>query len=286
MKKLIALLLAVVMCLSLCACGSNAEKDASSTGASTNSQSAGGGESNSQAAIVGEWKAVSTDASIVFNEDGTGMLNYGSKQDFTWKFDEDLACYMIAASQTYNTSIQTEDGIESITLSIMYRDIAFYRPEDYNTALELLLQNRRASIAEFTNGIKKLELGTAYDSGDGMSVVFTDISYDGSTLLFYADFSNNRTTESYASEFHYTGKYYLVSGGREVWSGTYGMGFREIGSDMGLNLAPSETKAGVGSIDLDDEIQNTLDAYGVLIGAFQFEIYGTTYYIDLSEYIQ
>ena len=67
MKKIIAILLLVVMCFSLVACGNKAEKE-----------------------IVGEWKYSNADgsdvSSFIFYKDGTGTTDYFSEEaDFNWR---------------------------------------------------------------------------------------------------------------------------------------------------------------------------------------------------------
>ena len=64
MKRIIALVLALVICLSFVGCKKQKEMKTD---------------------IIGQWMAVSVNASVTFNEDGTGELEYGGKQSLTWK---------------------------------------------------------------------------------------------------------------------------------------------------------------------------------------------------------
>ena len=67
MKKTIALLLALVLCLSLVACGN----------------------SNKKKSIVGKWECAAEDSVIIMNEDKTGSVtNSGNVMEFTWIYDE------------------------------------------------------------------------------------------------------------------------------------------------------------------------------------------------------
>ncbi len=96
MKKIIALLLLAVICLSLVACGNKAEKE-----------------------IVGEWKCADFGGSgerlFIFNKDGTGNTTIfygGTESGLRWKYDEDLSVYTIAFDngETLNTTIKTDEG--------------------------------------------------------------------------------------------------------------------------------------------------------------------------------
>ena len=71
MKKIIALLLLAVMCLSFVACGNEAKKE-----------------------IVGTWVTKDQDKSFTFNEDGSGIFDNRSSYEIRWKYDEELFRYI------------------------------------------------------------------------------------------------------------------------------------------------------------------------------------------------
>ena len=265
MKKILALLLAAVMCLSLCACS---------------------GESDNKA-IAGEWKAVSCDASAVFHEDGSGALSgtFIPGCNFTWKYDKDLKCYVIAAAQTMNATINTINEIEYISL---YGGIQFFRVENYDQAIQIVVNNREDEIANLIDGKTKLELGVAYDLGNDLSVVYNVIPVNEGErfdLILETAVSNNGTSEiQYMSSLpaSYTAKYYLydapngtTSNGGMGWSG-------QSNARAGETVVISNSLITKNAAD----VEKALDVFGKVIGAFCFEMNGTEYYIDLSDYIK
>ncbi len=101
MKKIIALLLAIVMCLSLVACS---------------------GEKGNE--IVGSWKKGSW--IMIFHEDGTGLDPDG--EDLSWVYDSEKECYVVTFSAHSNFSFEIlietdEDGKEFITI----KGVKYYR---------------------------------------------------------------------------------------------------------------------------------------------------------------
>ena len=138
MIKILSLLLAVVLCISLCACGNNDENKATETednGKNSSVQS----ESNSiKSEIAGEWKANvlvgnSGDgreyaaAVIRLNEDGTGT--YKDKA-ITWELSSDgnaVNFYLITDNVTGNFKIQTTDGKTTLNF---YQDV-YYRASEF-----------------------------------------------------------------------------------------------------------------------------------------------------------
>ena len=109
MKKAISLLLALVMCLSLCACG---------------------GGNSAEKAIIGEWKILDGSDVLIFNEDGTVDRN-GEKLD--WWYDSDGERYCISYfGMTFNFVIQTENDIRFFTIE----NVPYYHADDYDKAIE------------------------------------------------------------------------------------------------------------------------------------------------------
>ena len=108
MKKAISIFLALLLCLSLCACG--------------------GDDANAEKAIVGKWKSFEG-RTATFNEDGTGEAPYGG--DFTWKFDKETNWYMISSDGlTLSCEIKTENEIRSISIG----GNTYYHADDYEKA--------------------------------------------------------------------------------------------------------------------------------------------------------
>ena len=83
MKKTIALILAVVLCLSLCACG---------------------GSKNKTSVFIGKWDGGNGELLLVVNEDKTGELTYeGEVVAFTWIYDENSSMMVVTPEdESYN----------------------------------------------------------------------------------------------------------------------------------------------------------------------------------------
>lgn len=112
MNKAISLILALVLCLSLCACGGNNDST-ETTKAPT-----------PEKAIVGEWKSLDG-AITAFHEDGTGTAPNG--YDFSWKYDKDAGWYMMSLNgMTFSTEISTDNGIRFFVIEgIAYYNITY-----------------------------------------------------------------------------------------------------------------------------------------------------------------
>ena len=108
MKKLIALLLAFVMCFALVACGNDEEIKAlneriEKLEAQLDSQNSNNDETNANTDIIGTWERSLSDVgitiNIVFNEDGTGTyLAGGTNASMKWKYSSELESYVFCLS--------------------------------------------------------------------------------------------------------------------------------------------------------------------------------------------
>lgn len=102
MKKTIALILALALCLTLCACGgkNNPAKE-------------------KEAMIVGDW-LFDNGYSIIFNADYSGKMLAAEEYEIKWSYDENLdyyPCMMISgnASKTFEITYKIgDDGTMSI----------------------------------------------------------------------------------------------------------------------------------------------------------------------------
>ena len=105
MKKIFALLLVAVMCLSLVACG--------------------GGSGSAKKEIVGEWKIDDGPWTLIFNEDGTGEDPDG--ESLTWEYNSETEKYdveFLYYGVTFNLTIFTnDDGTEFISV----KGVKYYR---------------------------------------------------------------------------------------------------------------------------------------------------------------
>ena len=113
MKRIIALLLVVVMCLPLVACGNNVEKDNTENPVGTNNAETIDKKSEAEKAIVGTWKREDSSQYrqhiITFNKDNTGTFYNASLEkegEITWKYDEELSCYIfVSPSEVANIGV-------------------------------------------------------------------------------------------------------------------------------------------------------------------------------------
>ncbi len=165
MKKVISLLLALVMCLSLCACGDG--NDTLETTPNAENESTSRFEENEvteepeiDKEILGEWYYVKSTAiiTLTFNEDGTGVHDQeGTETAFTWKYDEELNCYTIALGAVISATVENIDGIEQLIIGDGYCVRAEYYTdahEDYlasTTVPEIILPTMEGLTAESNN---------------------------------------------------------------------------------------------------------------------------------------
>lgn len=101
MKKIIALLLVAVMCLSFVACGNNADKENTGNNAETNNTQVSDKKAEAEKAILGTWerKVDNVTITFTFNSDNTCVwktdLDEYKEEKYNWKYDEELDCYML-----------------------------------------------------------------------------------------------------------------------------------------------------------------------------------------------
>lgn len=278
MKQVLSLFLTLTLCVSLFACRSvNSSNDQDNTHES--SQTTGSGGHGSMAdytnAIVGEWNAFEGNQSILFVEDGTGKWN---DESFTWKYDTDLSCYVIATSTIQTTSIKVEDDDKYLTLS----DINYYNPSHFQILLENHYRDNTNEVRQTVNSMTKLEPGMQINSNSlSLTATFIGVSWDNKHIRIYFNITND------GSQMHTGG--FLI---QLPWDGFCYTDFGKTAVKMLCHevvpIETGETKqiAYYASIPKPSDIQKTLDIYGEVIGIIYFEHNNTTYYIDLSEYIK
>ncbi len=83
MKKALSLLLALVLCLSMCACAGSTDKSS---------------------AFVGKWNTEDSKVSLIVNKDKTGELTYyGETVAFSWIYDENSSMMVVTPDdESYN----------------------------------------------------------------------------------------------------------------------------------------------------------------------------------------
>ena len=183
MKKTISLLLALVLCLSLCACGGGNDlpetKGYEESNTSTESKvgkSEETEETEPSVDILGEWHLVSsTDYALIFNDDGTGVCKFtGGETSFTWKYDEELKCYTVALNNVVSVKPEVVDGIEQFTFGASY----CVRPEHHAEAHDAYLAEQEAqqgnvlkdAIRAEIEGKTLAQFNTSYKMSDNVEI--------------------------------------------------------------------------------------------------------------------
>lgn len=229
--------------------------------------------------IVGEWIAISVNAAAVFNSDGTGELTMNGKHEATWSYLPNTDRYVVEADKTYSALLSQEYGMQILTID----GVDFYRNDDYDKALTLLISRRYEDITEHTVDMKKVELNKVYDLNNGVTITFTDVAVtksdlgDGLNLKF--QIMNNRTdrvTDGLTLGLNF--RYYLFDQ-KDVISKTDHM-------VLAAYVDAESACEGTFPIPLDFQTEKTVSRYGRVIGAVTFEMYGVNYFIDLSDYFR
>lgn len=123
MKKTISLLLALVMCLSLCACG-NKNTDTPTEGVSNNSEA--------DSALLGQWVSVEDRIhSFLFTEDKQGAASNDKREaPIEWFYDVETNNYVITVldEDTFSIRLEVIEGFDSFT----YDAHTFIRIDEYD----------------------------------------------------------------------------------------------------------------------------------------------------------
>ena len=99
MKKIVAVLLAVVMCMALVACGAG------------------------KTDVTGEWKDEAHNSTLVLNEDGTGtIIEENWEAALTWEYDDDSNTFLFTLTENGAMEQGTfmEDSEKIIVDSLVY----------------------------------------------------------------------------------------------------------------------------------------------------------------------
>ena len=122
MKKLFALILAVVMCFCLVACGgddTNTDKNNEAQQETTDSNP----KENQNINFVGSWKGSCNGnedyVTIVINEDGTGTITEGKEEpysirDFNWEVKDGMFIANFLEGGYLDFTINTVDGVTQL----------------------------------------------------------------------------------------------------------------------------------------------------------------------------
>ena len=185
MKKVISLLLALVLCLSLAACGGN--------GASA------------EKAIIGAWNKEDGYDVCVFSDDG--KVARGSEQ-YEWWYDKEAERYSMSVyGLTYTFAIEEDENGRFFTIE----GIHYYYVENYDPAA-MDAEYIEKQIATLTEGKTELVVGNTYTTANGAEFTFEKAEITGE-----ADLCNFNLYITSEEEFGAdTGASYYYDGG---WAG-------------------------------------------------------------------
>ena len=125
MKKALSLLLALVMCLSLCACGNT----------QTMEEKQPSGESTPdfvEELTFGVWKkTLMSKATLVFNENGSGTMTFinGSSNSFDWRMNDSTISIITEHNQEYTYTV---DVSKEYTRIIADDGLAYVKEANYD----------------------------------------------------------------------------------------------------------------------------------------------------------
>lgn len=261
MKKLITIFLAVVICLSLVACGGNS--------------------TNGKNAVVGEWKSANGDT-FFFNSDGTGARD---DSDFQWTYNTESNLFTMHLMLDISFSIQEENGIKFIELL----KTRYYHIDDYEKGFEIEKQAAIDTLNSYTEGRTKIEIGKSYDFSEGVTIAFlgaTLIDYSNGHLCIDATFTGDNSVEKERLYGTYSFEYkthYISDEVNTSWISSTIQWGANIGEYGGAEeLEPGATVQTRGSVF---SLYNTsVDKLSTVICCF--EMNGIEYYIDLSDYLK
>ena len=257
MKKIISILMVLGMLLSFAACSDSEETAVNKTD------------------IVGEWMSPSVNASAVFKEDGTGELSLYGTHSATWKYDAKTDRYIVTADKTYNVIVGKEYSMPYMNID----GIDFYLFDDYDNAFTLMISKRCEDIANLTADMTEINVGKSYDFGNGITIIFSNIALsetaeDDGVMIDFMMLNEGETPYNGDLSLTLNGKYYLAEEPAA------------ISRTETFQLAQSiDSCSGVSDsfrFSLVAKVADTVERYGMVIGAVYFEMNEQNYYIDLS----
>lgn len=257
MKKVIALILLVALCLTMGACNKK--------------------EPVMKKEIVGEWMSPCVNAAATFLDDGTGFLEYNGKKNITWCYDAERDLYIISGDEKFEAKVGKEYDMDF--LSAM--DTDFYRPDDYDKAYTLMISKRLEDISVFTENMTKIELNKRYDLLNAVTIEFTEVTKheNDKELLVSYTITNNRNepvTEGLTSQSN--GKGYFAD--------------QSVAADLSRSfqwaesLGAGESQSRTLVLMHHENILSTVNRHDMVIGAICFEFSGQNYYFDLSDWLK
>ncbi len=130
MKKIIALLLVGIICLSLVACSDNSNNKETDNNSETNNTQVNNTKAEAEKSIIGTWK--NENSTVTFKNDNTAVIKSESSDEvieYRWKYDDELNLYIIVYPQgnpeLWGIFIENDNGVDYINLGSK-----FYRVEN------------------------------------------------------------------------------------------------------------------------------------------------------------
>lgn len=234
MKKTIALLLVLVMCLSLVACGSNGTTETKGNEAintTTESQKATTEATEPELDILGEWVSVKDNSyTITFQDDGTCFYtgtpptntvtgSFAIDATITWngtvsstetttppettapeekvstyKYTFDSALSIITIYTSTTTNYEVVVENGKVVIATVDGEYGFVRAEDYEEYHAAYLEKFYATAKE---GRTELEFGKAYTIQDGLNLVVNECVTGENTI--YQSVLGNQLANVYLS---------------------------------------------------------------------------------------
>lgn len=165
MKKLIALLLAAVMCFSLAACGGGNETSNNNEPQTNNSGSQQEETNNDTKTekfdLYQEWKHVLTGYSLTFDKDGTVILEDGT--EYKYEYDKKLELVSLYLSQTVNLNVTEENGVYKIGTGNTW----FVTPANFDEYHTPALEEAYTSKTE---GATIVKIGDSFSGVNGLNI--------------------------------------------------------------------------------------------------------------------
>lgn len=221
MKKLMVLLLAAVLCLSLAACEldseqyteystllgyldagnyEQAQKEFDALIQKVPAQPTTPGSTDDpyaaeKTAILGTWRCATEGFILTFNPDGTGTATLRSTEyDVTWKWDGELNCYVIAffaENQLLCGVIEEKDALRYFVLS----EEKVYHSDCYEEAVKIEYQKVYENCMNFFADYTQAEPGQEFSMDDGAWTVCYKSAYLKDGALHIKGYVTNNTEE-------------------------------------------------------------------------------------------
>ena len=277
MKRIIAIVLALLMCFALVACGKNRRNEnALSPEEITDLKSQ----------LVGDWYDVGVNGGkISFNSNGTGKMDTkDSKADFTWSYDNTAgSLYVRISGKNFNIKLVNNGNLTYLDMLGAW----FFKEADTASGKELVLAERRGGISKEIEGKDTLTAGLEVKLNDTLGVKINSIEYADGKLALEMTLKNNSssaTSLENISELIYVNKtkFYMADIFATVKLDT-----------LGLSPAISATELSAGetlSVSLNlfsmDGFENIAEHYGE-VNAYRSIMLGKSeYYINIGAYVK